>query len=123
MIETGVTLAGYALAVFGGGAFVEAALDQILRPDDKEAIRAFRERGLRDGGRLIGWLERFLVLTFLMGGDYAAIGLVFAAKGILRYGEIKGLGDQKVAEYVLIGTMLSLAWAVIVGAILRWFLY
>lgn len=57
---------------------------------------------------MIGWLERFLVLTFVLAGSHAAIGLVLAAK------------DQKVAEYVLIGTMLSRSWAVLVGSLVLW---
>lgn len=116
MIEIALTVAGYGVAVLGGGRFVEASLRRLLRPEDLQAIRAFREAGLGDGGRLIGWLERFLVLTFVLAGDHAAIGLVLAAKGIIRYEEIK---NQKVAEYVLIGTMLSLSWAVLVGIVLN----
>jgi hypothetical protein len=120
MLETLLTVVGYAVAVFGGGNFVEAALQRLLREEDVEAIGAFQQRGLADGGKIIGWLERFLVLTFVLAGSYAPIGLVLAAKGIIRYGEIKDAKEQKVAEYVLIGTMLSVSWAVLVGAVLRW---
>jgi len=50
-----------------------------------------------------------------------AIGLILAAKGLIRYGEIRDAKDQKVAEYVLIGTMLSLLWALLAGlAVQRW---
>ncbi|MBE0617096.1 MAG: hypothetical protein IH608_04120 [Proteobacteria bacterium] len=111
---------GYAAAVFGGGVFVEAALRRILRPEDQEAVREFRQRGLAEGGKIIGWLERFLALTFILAGSHAAIRLVLAAKGVIRFGEIREARDQKVAEYVLIGTMLSLSWAVLVGSILLW---
>ncbi len=123
MLRTVVILVGYAIAVFAGGNFVEASFRYLLRPEDTEVVRAFRDKGLADGGRLIGWLERFLVLSFILAGDYAAIGLVLAAKGIIRYGEIKNAQDQKVAEYILIGTMLSLSWAVLVGSVLAWLLY
>ncbi len=120
MLHALLVLAGYAAAVFGGGAVVEAALARLLRPEDRAAIDGFRGRGLAQGGRIIGWLERFLVLTFLLADSHAAIGLVLAAKGVIRFGEIKEARDQKVAEYVLIGTMLSLAWAVLVGSAVRW---
>jgi hypothetical protein len=120
MLQTIVTVVGYAVVVFGGSNLVEATLRRLLREDDIEAIRAFQHRGLADGGKIIGWLERFLVLTFVLGGSYTSIGLVLAAKGIIRYGEIKDAKEQKVAEYVLIGTMLSVSWATLVGAVLRW---
>lgn len=118
MFDCILTLAGYALAVLGGSSIIEWVLRHMLAPDDLDSIAAFRERGLRNGGRLIGWLERFLFFSFLLAGQYAAVGFVLAAKGVARYGEIKEAKDQKVAEYVLIGTMISLAWTISVFAAL-----
>lgn len=115
-----VLLVGFAVAVFGGSVVVEAGLERLLGPGERKEILEFTQRGLRSGGKVIGWLERFLVVTFLLADSYAAIGLVLAAKGFIRYGEIKDAKDQKVAEYVLVGTMLSLSWAVVSGATLRW---
>jgi len=113
-------LVGYAVAVWGGGRFVGACLHRLVPPEASDEIRQFRDRGLPDGGRVIGWLERFLTLSFLLAGSPAAIGLVLAAKGIIRFGEIREARDQRVAEYVLIGTMLSLSWALAVGGVLVW---
>jgi len=115
-----IELLGYALAIFGGGLVVERVLRVTLSSDDLESIQAFRKQGLRDGGRLIEWLERFLFFSFLLNGQYSAVGFVLAAKGVVRYGEIKEAKDQKVAEYVLIGTMISLSWTMAVFAAVRW---
>jgi hypothetical protein len=123
MLRIAVILAGYAIAIFAGGTLVETAFRYLLKPQDLEAIRAFRERGLAQGGKVIGWLERFLTLSFMLGGDYAAIGLVLAAKGIILYGAIQEAQQHRVAEYVLIGTMLSMSWAVFMGSILIWVFY
>jgi len=114
------TLIGYGVAVPVGGAFVETCLGYLLQPDEAEEIRRFRARGLARGGKWVGWLERFLAYTFVLGGSYTAIGLVLAAKGIIRFGEIKEAADQRVAEYVLIGTMLSLSWAVTAAELVTW---
>jgi hypothetical protein len=116
-------VAGYAFGVFGGGVFVQWALDRLLAPEDMGDVEAFRSRGLRGGGTIIGWLERFLFVTFVLSGSYAALGLVLAAKGVVRFGEVKEAKDQKIAEYVLIGTLLSLAWALVVGFGLRWLVF
>jgi hypothetical protein len=109
----------YVAAVFGGGRFVQWSLERALSRADLETIDGFRASGLTEGGKLIGWLERFLFLSFLLAGNYSALGFVMATKGIVRYGEIKEAKDQKVAEYVLVGTMLSVAWTLFVFTCLR----
>jgi hypothetical protein len=48
-----------------------------------------------------------------------AVGFILAAKGILRHSEISGAEQQQVAEYVLIGTMTSLGWALTVALVVR----
>lgn len=72
---------------------------------------------LENAGKWIGWLERFLILTFILLKQYAAIGLLVTAKSIFRFSE-----SRKVGEYVLIGTLLSFTIAVIVGLIASLFL-
>ena len=105
----------YVVGVGVGAPVVSLALRLVTGAADRKAVDAFRDRGLRYGGLVIGALERALVLTFVLRGDFQAIGLILAAKGLIRYAEIKDARDQKVAEYVLVGTMLSLLWAVAVG--------
>ena len=104
--------AGFVTAVLLGAPVVALALKLVTSATDRDAIKAFRDQGLRYGGLVIGALERCLVFTFVLRGEFQAIGLILAAKGLIRYAEIKDARDQKVAEYVLIGTMLSLLWAV-----------
>ena len=120
MIHVLATLTALGVAVFGGGIVVDRLLRALLAPQDLDSIAAFRSQGLSNGGRLIGWLERFLFFAFLLQAQYAAVGFVLAAKGVARYGEIKEAKDQKVAEYVLIGTMISLAWTIAVYAVFVW---
>ena len=117
MGRDGWIIAAFVLNVALGGVFVGQALKLVTGAADRQAIEDFRKRGLRYGGMVIGALERCLVLTFVLRGDFGAIGLILAAKGLIRYSEIKDAPDQKVAEYVLIGTMLSLLWAVGVGLV------
>jgi hypothetical protein len=65
-----------------------------------------------NAGRYIGVVERLLVYVFVLQGQYAAIGLVLAAKGFARFRE---MDQREFAEYVLIGTLLSMACAVLVA--------
>lgn len=76
-----------------------------------------KDESLENAGRWIGILERFLILTFVLLQQYAAIGLLVAAKSIFRFSE-----SRKVGEYVLIGTLLSFTIAIIVGFIAELFI-
>ena len=70
------------------------------------------DRSELNAGRIIGILERFLMFFFVAIGQFAAVGFVIAAKGIVRYKELE---DRNFAEYVLIGTLLSSLLAIITG--------
>ena len=74
--------------------------------------------GLAKAGMWIGLLERFLILTFILINQYAAIGFLIAAKSILRFSE-KENSTQKKTEYVLIGTLMSFAATMILGLIMN----
>jgi len=64
----------------------------------------------------IGIIERILILTFVLLNQYTAITIIFAAKSIARFNELK---DRKISEYYLIGTLLSITFALITGIIVR----
>lgn len=70
---------------------------------------------LPNAGKLIGVLERILVLTFILMGQLDAVGFLIAAKSILRFKN----DDSLKAEYVLIGTLLSFGIAVIMGVLVK----
>ncbi|SIO94486.1 DUF3307 domain-containing protein [Vibrio spartinae] len=73
--------------------------------------------GLVAGGELIGYLERILILTFTLVGSYAAVGFVFTAKSIFRFGELNKSDSRSLTEYVLIGSLLSVVIATLVGTL------
>ncbi|MEC9482269.1 MAG: DUF3307 domain-containing protein [Halomonas sp.] len=74
---------------------------------------------LADAGARIGILERFLVLTFVLAGEWTPIGFLLAAKSVLRFGDLREDRDRKLTEYVLLGTMLSFAMTLMLGLALR----
>ena len=70
---------------------------------------------LPNAGKLIGIIERFLVLTFVILNQFEAVGFLIAAKSILRFKD-----DNTIkTEYVLIGTMLSFGIAIALGIIIN----
>lgn len=58
-------------------------------------------------GKIIGYIERFIILLSIMMDVPALIGFLITAKSILRYSEIKSENDKLFVEYILIGTLLS----------------
>ena len=73
--------------------------------------------GLARAGMWIGFFERFLILTFILIGQYTAVGLLIAAKSILRFNDREG-NTQKKTEYVLIGTLMSFSVSVLLAWII-----
>lgn len=69
-----------------------------------------RENGF-NAGALIGTIERWLILIFVCLQRYDALGLLIAAKSIIRFSE----KDTAKTEYVLSGTLLSIFIAVVAG--------
>jgi hypothetical protein len=72
---------------------------------------------LANAGKWIGIIERLIVFILVMLGQYAAISLLIAAKGIIRFNE-KDRQEVK-TEYLVIGTLLSIGLAMITGIILK----
>ena len=64
-----------------------------------------------NAGALIGDVERWLILAFVLMQHYEALGLLIAAKSIIRFSE----KDTEKTEYVLAGTLMSIFIAVLAG--------
>lgn len=75
------------------------------------------------GGRLMGPMERLLILGLGLAGQLAAATAVVAAKSIIRFPEINaqkarengGIGIDEVTEYFLVGSFAS--WILALGGL------
>lgn len=77
------------------------------------------------GGRLLGPMERLLILGLGLAGQLAAATAVVAAKSIIRFPEINaqkakangdlGIGIDEVTEYFLVGSFAS--WIIALGGL------
>ena len=106
----GIIIVGaYSTVVFIGYLFVRAILKKF----------PLESAGFKYAGAMVGFLERALILTFILLGEYVSIGLVLTAKSIARFEELK---NRKFSEYFLIGTLSSILFAVFTGIITLWLL-
>lgn len=106
----------YVAVLFPGGRLIGHLLqrwEEAVRSNDRQSP------SLPEAGKYIGWLERFLILTAILASAPTAVGLIVAAKSIFRFPEIEG---RPLAEYFLVGTLLSVAVAVLGGIVCRLFL-
>jgi hypothetical protein len=79
------------------------------------------------GGRLLGPMERLVILGLGLAGEFGAASIVIAAKGLLRFPEIQAaartspppasrlVGIDDVTEYFLVGSFVS--WLVALGSL------
>ncbi len=72
---------------------------------------------LAQAGKWIGIAERIIVLILVLQNQYSAIGLLVAAKGIIRFNE-KDRQEAK-TEYLVIGTLLSIGIAIVTGLVVK----
>ncbi len=78
--------------------------------------------GLPRAGRTVGRLERTLVFLFVLIGQPEAIGFVVAAKSVFRIGDLTKRDERNHAEYIMIGTLRSFAYALVLSLATRWLL-
>ena len=77
---------------------------------------------LAKAGRYIGILERLFVFIFVITNHWEAIGFLLAAKSVFRFGDLTSSKDRKLTEYILIGTLLSFGFAILLGVLYLYFL-
>ncbi|HST61127.1 MAG TPA: hypothetical protein VLK84_20665 [Longimicrobium sp.] len=120
------SIAGYvALALFTtrGGSFVVRGVLNKVGALPGPIPKATEEQQIDlvefSRGRIIGVLERLIVLVLMAVQAYQAIAFLMAAKGLIRS---KDLESRDFAEYFLIGTLASMALALLTGVAAQLFL-
>ncbi|AUZ85224.1 DUF3307 domain-containing protein [Methylophaga nitratireducenticrescens] len=81
-------------------------------------VTADNDKQLPNAGKVIGYIERVVILTLIFADQYTAIGFIIAAKSVLRFGE-NNSKDTKLNEYVLLGTLASFAIVLLVGVMTK----
>jgi hypothetical protein len=77
---------------------------------------------LSKAGKYIGILERLFVFSFVVMQEWQAIGFLIAAKSVFRFGDLSRAKDRKLTEYILIGTLLSFGFAILLGVLYHYLL-
>ena len=118
LLQVGVWAAAYALAFIGsthvvGYVLTIAGKHQQHAGDDHDARLITVTADDREIGNIIGKLENFLIVTFVIVQAYAALAIIVGAKGLIR--RHTGLSES----YVVIGTLANLSWSLLVACSAR----
>ncbi len=78
-----------------------------------------KDREILRGGMTIGYLERLAIIGAALVGQFAAVAIVVAVKGLGRFSELE---NSAARERFIIGTLVSIVWAAacIAPAIIGW---
>ena len=109
-----VVAAGFILVVWGGAVFIALFVKPFQRelPGDEPIVLS----GLTNGGRVIGQLERALIFFIIFINQLGVVAFIMGVKAAFRWGMLKDPEHVKEAEYIIIGTLASFLYAIIVSA-------
>lgn len=99
--------------------FFERWSNSLISENAKTNEENLKTESLKDAGKFIGILERILIIIFINFNFLEGIGYLLAAKSIFRFGDLTHSKEKKLTEYILIGTFMSFAIAVIIGFALK----
>lgn len=118
-----VVLVGWLIIVFPVGGLIGQYLKRREPPE-------YKSPGLEKAGKVIGRLERTIILVFYLGGSLEGIGFLVVAKSIYRFGDLKKgyeNGEEtdeeestfSISEYIILGSLLSYTAAIIGGILIK----
>ncbi len=110
-----LTITVFTVGTFYSGRIIGDVLEREGIQPPKPSHDDGHQQGLEHGW-LIGYLERILAIILVAYGSVEGIGFLVAAKGLVRAQEWK---NRALAEYFLVGTLLSILMATGLGLLLK----
>ena len=112
-------LLAYVWLIFPVGYLIKFATQDISPTNTNQLSPAINtnEQNVEHGGKLIGQFERIIILTLVLLNQYEAIGFLITGKSIIRFADHN---SNLRSEYVLVGTMMSYAIAILTGVVVNY---
>ncbi|MBI3883774.1 MAG: hypothetical protein HY305_06070 [Sphingobacteriales bacterium] len=109
-------LLAYVWLLYPVGYFIKFATQNLSHTNTTIEAEPVKNENIEDGGKLIGQFERVIILTLVLLGQYEAIGFLITGKSIIRFADHN---SNLKSEYVLVGTMMSYAIAILTGVVVN----
>ncbi|MCE5222914.1 DUF3307 domain-containing protein [bacterium] len=108
------------ITVFVGSVFVKKILTDCkdLKDSEPDNTKSVEYKQTIATGKIIGYFERLIIFLLVLTNNIAATTWILTAKSIVRFDKIKKNEMEdglNYAEYYLIGTLSSSAFAIIMG--------
>lgn len=103
----GICALAYLIVLKPTAVFIQIFFSGFAHTTDKKSLPL--------AGTYIGYLERVMIVSFILSGWMEGIGYLLAAKSVFRFGELRNNKELMRTEYILLGTFLSFTVAVMVG--------
>ena len=104
-----IFLLGLLVLVFTSGAVTRLAFNQAGVDVDED------DGSPKDTGTVIGKIENILIFTLILIQAYTALGIIFAAKSIVRKSDM----DTGDTSYYLTGTLANFTYSTMIGIIVH----
>ena len=88
---------------------------EVLNKVSKTKIDKMVDKKQMDTGTIVGKCENLLIFIFMILQAYTALGIIFAAKAIVRSEDMKG----KKSLYFLAGIMVNVTYSIVLGLIVK----
>lgn len=119
-----ILLSGFICVTYAVSPLIQLILNpfkQDLRNRTKKKLSGEEEStGFDAGGKFIGILERSFIFILLLINEPSGIGFLVTAKTLFRFGEITKDDNRSEVEYIIIGTLTSFIFAMILSLITFW---
>jgi hypothetical protein len=110
-----IVLLAYVWIYYPVGYIIKLATQSIAATT--QPTQAETENKVERGGKIIGQYERIIILTLVLLNQYEAIGFLITGKSIIRFADHN---SNLRSEYVLVGTMMSYALAILTGVLVNY---
>lgn len=111
LIQSAILLLVYVGGFFGGSLLLRRIL-RFVDPELRTLVRVHVD--FHDTGTWIGLCEHVLIVSFVLVHEYTAVGVIFAAKELVRSDKIR-----ERPSYYLLGTLLNVTFALTLGLLAR----
>ncbi len=116
LMQVNYLLILFVTLIWGSGYFIKTVLSSKDGPRYAETLAEARKIVRR--GSFVGYMERIMILLFILNAQYLAIALIPIFKALVRREQLK---QEDYAEYFLYDTMLSFTCGILLSSLFRYF--